>query len=244
MTVDGGDDAGRHGPVGNMSVMLSRTRRAAALSGLAIGLCTVLGACGSTGETTTAATITILPQSYQSKPPPTVETQDLTPATAGEDGRTSDTQTYIVLVGDYPSTVAQKFGISTSELLAFNDWELVGDIAPDFPGPGGTVRIPEGALVPSADDEEETDETNEVETGDTTSDGAIIESPPTNIIDDASEDRCVPGRYTLVTNDFPGSVAKKFDVSVDDLAAANRSTPNYNSFIVGIEIIIPAADDC
>ena len=54
----------------------------------------------------------------------------------------------------------------------------------------------------------------------------------------------MPGKYTLVSGDYPGAVAQKFDVSVDAMAAANRSTPNYANFIVGSEIVIPAADDC
>jgi len=229
-----------------MTVMLSSTRRAVALSGLSIGLCVVLGACGSTDNTTTAATITILPQSYQSKPPPTVEPLVVTPATAGEDGTTDQVQIYIVKAGDYPSTVAEKFGISLTDLLNYNGWELEGNIAPDFPGVGGEVRIPEGAqfVDPNAPEEEEEADDDEVETGDTTSDGAIIEAEPEDIIDDASDDRCVPGRYTLEAGDYPGAVAQKFDVTVDAMAAANRSTPNYANFIVGSEIIIPPADDC
>ena len=213
-----------------------------------MGLCVVLGACGSTDNTTTAATITILPQSYQSKPPPTVEPQVVTPATAGEDGTTDQVQIYIVESGDYPSTVAQKFGITLDELLNYNGWALNSrDIVEDFPGPGGEVRIPEGAnfVDPNApDEEEEAADEDEVETGDTTEDGAIIEAVPEDVIDDASEDRCVPGRYTLEAGDFPGAVATKFDVTVDAMAAANRSTPNYANFIVGSEIIIPPADDC
>lgn len=224
-----------------------------AASGLALGLITVLGGCGSSGQTTTAATITIAPQSYQSKPAPTLEPQVTTAPTASEDGTTDQVQTYVVEPGDYPSTVAEKFGITLEELLAFNDWELVGNIAPDFPGAGGTVKIPAGAkfVDPNASDEDEDadasdeeEEEPEVAPGDTTEDGAIIEAPPTNIIDDASADRCVPGKYTLENGDYPGAVANKFDVSVEDMAAANRSTPNYSSFIVGTEIIIPAADDC
>lgn len=226
--------------------MLSMTLRAVAVGGLSLGLAGVLGGCGAGGETTTAATITILPQSYQSKPAPTLVPESTTAPTAAEDGTTDQVQTYTVESGDYPSTVAEKFGITLDELLAFNDWELQGNIVPEFPGTGGTVRIPAGATFVDPNAPEETDDTepDEVQTGDTTEDGSIIESPPTNIIDDATEDRCVPGKYTLQTGDYPGEVANKFDVSVEDLNAANRNTPNYNLFIVGSEIIIPAADDC
>lgn len=232
--------------------MLTSRVRLAAVGGLVLGLTTVLGACGSTGQNTTAATITIAPQSYQSKAAPAPEAEAATPGTADEEGRTNQPQTYVVQAGDYPSTVAEKFDISLTELLNFNEWELnSNNIAPDFPGPGGTVEIPAGAkfIDPNAadssdeaDDEEESD--TEVQTGGTTSDGAIIESPPTSLADDAADDRCVPGKYELEDGDYPGAVANKFDVSVEDMAAANRSTPNYSSFIVGTEIIIPAADDC
>ena len=38
---------------------------------------------------------------------------------------------------------------------------------------------------------------------------------------------------------FPGLVAKKFDVTVSALNAANQSTKYYSSFAVGIKIVIP-----
>lgn len=230
--------------------MFSSAMRVVATVGFTLGLAGLTGACG-TGSSSTAATITIAPQSYQSKPGPSVVPESTTAATAAEDGTTTQVQYYVVQEGEYPSNVASKFEITLEELLEFNDWTLEGNIVPQWPGAGATVKIPPGAkfIDPNAaaeddsdDEESETDDTTD--SGGTTDDGAIIESTPEEVIDDASADRCVPGNYTLEENDYPGAVAQKFDVTVEALAAANASTAGYSSFYVGLEIIIPAADDC
>ncbi|MFV0309243.1 MAG: LysM peptidoglycan-binding domain-containing protein [Desertimonas sp.] len=227
--------------------MLSRAVRVVATGGLTLGLAVVTGACGSSAGGSSPATITIAPQSYQSKPGPTVVPESTTAATAGADGRTTQVQYYVIQSGEYPSTVANKFEIPLEDLLNINDFTLEGNIVPQWPGAGATVKIPPGAKfidpnAAAADDEPETEETTA--SGGTTDDGAIIESTPEEVIDDATTDRCVPGKYTLEANDYPGAVAKKFDVTVEALNAANASTSGYGSFYVGLEIVIPAADDC
>ena len=57
-------------------------------------------------------------------------------------------------------------------------------------------------------------------------------------------DNCAAGSYTIVDGDYPQQVADQFDVTVPALTAANSRTSGYNSFYVGLEIIIPAKADC
>lgn len=221
------------------------------LASSACGLALVLtaAACGSTEDASTGSTITIAPQSYQSKPAASAAPDAPVVPTADAEGRTDQVQEYTIKQGEYPSQVADDFEVSLDELLNFNDMTLEGNIVPDWPSAGGVVKIPPGAkfIDPTATTTtvaDEDDEDEETSTAGTSSDGAQVESTPEEVIDDASADRCVPGKYTLDDGDYPGAVAAKFDVTPDALAAANASTPNYNLFIVGSEIIIPAADDC
>jgi len=225
--------------------MLSRTARVTGLAAVALGLTAVAGACSSSEAGSTASTITIRPQSYQSKPAATLAPESTTAATAGDDGTTNQEQHYEVKSGDYPSEIAALFEIELEALLNYNDWELSGNIVMDFPSAGEVIRIPPGAkfIDPNAPTETETTEAAE-STGGTTSDGAIIETTAAPVTGDASDDRCVPGTYTVEAGDYPNLVAQKFDVTGEALAAANASTQGYNVFYEGLEIIIPAAEDC
>jgi len=44
-----------------------------------------------------------------------------------------------------------------------------------------------------------------------------------------------------VAGDLPGTVAKKYDVTLEQLIAANAGTNGYKSFIVGTKIVIPCS---
>jgi LysM repeat protein len=47
--------------------------------------------------------------------------------------------------------------------------------------------------------------------------------------------------YTVQSGDVPVNVAKRFNVTLEALNAANAATPNYGVFYPGLEIIIPAS---
>ena len=55
-------------------------------------------------------------------------------------------------------------------------------------------------------------------------------------------DNCKAGDYTIEAGDTPIGVANKFDVTVDQLNAANASTSGYGAFYVGLVIVIPEKD--
>jgi LysM domain len=65
------------------------------------------------------------------------------PSDVGVPGRVHpEWGSYVLALGDYPSTIAAKFKVLFEDLLAANGWTLVGDHVPEFPPPGTTIRIP------------------------------------------------------------------------------------------------------
>lgn len=56
--------------------------------------------------------------------------------------------------------------------------------------------------------------------------------------------RCTYELYVLVDNDYPGSIAEHFGVTVEALRDANAENPNYGAFVPGTPIIIPYATAC
>jgi LysM repeat protein len=222
--------------------MLTRTGRLVGLSALGVGLVVTAAACSADEGGETAPTITIQPQSYQSKPPATLAPETTTSPTAGADGTTDQVQHYTVQADEYPAQIASKFDIPLDDLIEFNDWTLVNQIVPEFEGEGSVIRIPPGAkfIDPNVTTTTEAEEP----TGGTTEDGNQIGTVAPVATGEATDDRCVAGRYTVVDGDYPIGVAQKFDVSIDALNQANTNTVGYSTFYTGLEIIIPPAEDC
>ena len=52
---------------------------------------------------------------------------------------------------------------------------------------------------------------------------------------------CQAGWYDIQVGDTPAAVAASVSVTVEELNAANASTPGYDSFFVGLRIVIPCA---
>ncbi len=205
-----------------------RTRsRLAAVVGPAVVAALVLGACG--GDDSSAAskpTITLAggETSYATIAPATTTTVAPNPAATGP------TTDYEVQAGDYGIKVAEDFGVSLADLEAANGWT---DAGTEFPGPGAIIKIPGGGATSSADDETAS---TDGETASTEAAGEAIEDPGSN---------CEAGSYTITESDNSRTkVAEKFDVTVEDMDAANASTPGYSSFYPGLEIVIPPKADC
>lgn len=211
-------------------------RRLGAIVGPAIAGVFLLASCGGTESSATQSTINLDAEStaFVVRPPATAEPAEGEAATVGEDGRVLGTQDYTVQQGDYPFLLVERFDVTLDDLVAVNSWAS----ADDFPGPGTVILIPPGALpvdaTPAAAAEEDTDVTEEA-------DGE--EAGATETIPDAG-DNCAPGTYPIEANDFPISVAEKFDVTLEALNAANADTEGYDAFFVGLEIVIPAKADC
>ena len=155
-------------------------------------------------------------------------------------GSIIDTEsTYTIQSGDFPSTVATKFKVDLDELLALNEFDLVGQQVPDWPLPGTMIKIPAGATVPGASTPATSAPGSDGE--DAAGGGGAT---ATTTATATTVDTCAPSKYEIVAGDTPLGVARKFDTTVEELDAANAETAGYGGFIVGIEINIPAKSDC
>ena len=125
--------------------------------------------------------------------------------------RVSVTQTYQILYGDSLLRIADIYSITADLIAQANGW-VDGTAHVIFPG--DVITIPAGAIVPYP----------------TTT--TIPTAPPTT-------EPCVREKYTVQSGDSPSRVANKFDVTLQELGAANTKTQGYRSFVVGIEINIP-----
>ena len=187
----------------------------------------LLGACGgSSDDGASQSTIALSQEStaFVVRPPvTTIAVADTTPV---EGEVSTAAQEYTVQAGDYPLKVANQFGVTVDELVAFNEWGSVDE----FPFPGTVIQIPPGATVPAA-------------TTTTIADAAAVTTAPAATIPDAGSN-CGAGEYTIVDGDYEGKVASNFDVTVEALRAANANTAGYSSFYPGLTIVIPGKSDC
>lgn len=214
--------------------MFSTVTRAG-LAGLAAVAVLGLSACGEGGGAATVTTINLGPNSYALKEPVTATTVP-TSAVANADGRSDAEQTYIVHEEEYPSEIAQLFDVDLDELRRFNGWD---EDWGGYPAPGGTVRIPPGAKFI----DQSTTTTVAPDSGDDGDDG-----------DDATTETrapgdCTPGTHELEEGDYPIQVAEKYDITLDDLLAANGLSLDASGNVPGWpapggEVAIPAGSDC
>lgn len=221
---------------------MQQTRRVLAVAGPALVAGLVLAACGSSDSGAPSVSTIELSEgstSYQTLPPATTTT------VPGAEGFASPSQEYVVQPGDYPIKVADDFGVPLEDLVNFNGWASDAE----FPFPGETILIPPGGRTATSD-------SASTESAGAATDGATTDDPGADSeageegdgagesIEPPSGDACQPGSYTIAENDIPIRVAEKFDVTVDELNAANSGTSGYSAFYVGLEIVIPPASDC
>lgn len=220
-------------------------RRSIRLTALVGALVVVGAACGGdTPESPSAATVTIKPASYTQRPAPTVANTGPVVIEPDDEGRTEQVQNYTVAPDEYPSNIADDFGVSLEDLMNINDWTLRDGIVPEFEGEGSEIRIPPGALVPAAT----TTTTAPVNPRPTTTTAAADDDPEPPSEPGTTTtlgDNCSVGSYTIVADDTTRvKVAERFDVTVEALDAANADTTGYGGFYPGLEIVIPPAADC
>jgi LysM repeat protein len=205
---------------------------------LVIGGAAVLSACGGDGESTPTGvtTITVGPAAYATIPP---VASTIPPTTLGFDAPGTLLEfesTYVIAAGDYPSTIANAWGVPFEELMALNGWTLdPSGIVPEWPGVGATIKIPAGATVPGSPVGLPATSAPPSAGAESTATTTGPTSPPTT-----AGSNCTPGEYTIEATDTTRQkVADKFDVTVAALDAANANTNGYSSFYPGLKIVIP-----
>jgi len=202
------------------------------VSGVVLAAGLGLTSCGSTPATATATTIRVGATNFVTLPP-TQSTN--TPVTSGEalPGTKIELEsTYVIQAGDYPSTVAQKFKVAFADLMALNQWTLADNgIVPEWPGVGGTIKIPAGATVPDSSGAA------------TPSNGTTAPAAESTAAPVTTEKICTSDTpYTITNGDAPANVAARFKTTVNKLNQANGGTKGYANFVVGTVIKIPI--DC
>ena len=137
----------------------------------------------------------------------------------------------MIATGDYPSTIARKYKVKFEDLLAINGWTLQGQIVPEFPAVGTTIKIPPGWTEPGTADRHRY--------GDT---GTPTET--TTTVAGGQSDMCARRVHDRRGRHLEGKVAKKLDTTVDALDAANANTAGYSGFYPGLKIKTPPKADC
>ena len=219
----------------NLLDMFSSVTRVG-LAGLAAAALLGLSACSSGGGAASVTTLTLRSPSYQLKPAVTTTTLPTVPV-ADAEGRSQAEQEYTVHEDEYPSEIAALFDVNLDELRRFNGWE---EDWTGYPAPGGTVRIPPGAkfIDPAATTTTEPDTGEGEQPADDT---AGSEAP--------DPESCTPGTHELQEGDYPVTVARKYDITLEALLAANNWALDPSGNVPqwpgpGGEVNIPAGSDC
>lgn len=209
--------------------MRSTAFRVLGLIGFGLGPTILFAGCGEqeTGARTTLNSIQ--PSSYVVRPPVTTTTTIAESTGVGEDGRTDLPQEYTIQPGDFPLRIANLFGVSLDELAAFNGWTAPN--YSEFPLPGVTIGIPPGGLVPGATPPADGG-------GAATDDGDGQTAAPATTLPGA-EGECVPGEHVIVSGDIPIRVAEQYDITLEQLQAANVGNAAMSQFIPGQKLRIP-----
>lgn len=196
-----------------------------------------LASCGADAAPAATTSVQIGATNYVTIPP---APSTVAPVTTAQDAPGSVLQfqsEYVILEGDYPSTVASKFKVSFEDLKTLNGWTLQPNgIVPEWPGVGGTILIPAGATVPGEPPDPGPPSTTIAGSpvAPTTVAPATTAAPTTT---EAPAEAC--GTYTVVDGDYPGLVAQKLNTTVAKLAAANTATRGYGAFYIGLVINVP-----
>lgn len=189
-------------------------RRMALATPVVLGFA-VLGVGCATDDASVSPTVApIQPTSYVVKELVTTTTTTLPPTTTTVLGQLMEPIEYIIVSGDNPSRVAERFSLSIQQLAEAN---ATNPVYTNFLL-GGTLIIPPGAVLPEA-------VATAVATGGATT-GA----------------NCTFEQHEVVAGDNPTVVARKYETSIEALARANATNPVYSSFLIGGSLIIPVGD--
>lgn len=186
------------------------------------GAMVLLSVCGDNATATTSSVLNLESTNWATLPPtPSTIPVTTLPGPAQPGQPTTEPTQYTIQSGDVPFTVANKYGI-TLDALNLANIDTSGYSAFYV---GLKIIIPAGAVTPQST--LVPDPTQPETPAQTTTTLAGLAS------------NCIAGKYKIQDGDLPGTVATKFDVTIDQLNAANTDAKGYKNFIVGVEIIIP-----
>ena len=201
--------------------------RAVIVAAFGVGPLLMAAGCGGTSATGAQATMArIQPTSFVELPPATTTTTTtISDADFEAGGRSPIEQTYTIRAGDSISRIASIHDITMEQLVNYNEWS---DGLNHFLVVGDPVKIPPGALIPgsaSASGSSSSDTGSDDSTGDD---------------EESSGDGCT---HTIVQGENPSRVANQYDITVDELRAANPGGV-MDSFLIGATLQIPPNGSC
>ncbi len=183
-----------------------------------VGPLLLAAGCGdSSGDGAGSVLTPIQPSSYVTIEPAT--TTSTTTIPVDPTGSISPVeQTYKVVTGDSLSKIAERFDITTEALINYNGWP---EGTNHLLLPGDVVLIPPNTPVLGAGGQVATDTPSDS--------GSDTEA--------AAGTGCV---HTIVKDDNPSRVARKYGITVDQLTNANLDNPVWNTFLIGFAAGHPA----
>ncbi len=174
----------------------------------------VLTSCGVDVSGSATTVVPIGPTDFATIPP--VQTTLPNTTTTLPPGAVGVEQIYTVQAGDSPNLVANLFGITVTELLAWNG--LIS--ATQFPYAGRKLRIPPSAQVVSSN---------------------VQQTTVANVVGKPGCGNRPAGTYEIAQGDSLFVIIKKFCVSMTALLAANQWSSVDVFIYQGMKINIPAA---
>src|SRR4029077_13283738 len=102
--------------------------------------------------------------------------------------------TYVIVAGDFPSTIANRFKVTLNDLIAINGWTLANGQVPEFNAlaAGATIKLPPNWTEPGAV-AATTDTSTDTPTGTTPSESTTTVA--------GGQSACAPGEYTILAED-------------------------------------------
>ncbi|MEI7555330.1 LysM peptidoglycan-binding domain-containing protein [Candidatus Chlorohelix sp.] len=158
-----------------------------------------------------------------------IPTHGQTDSATSSASQTTGDEAYIVQAGDSLTSVANKFGVSLSQLASANNLSVMSYLYI-----GQTIRIPGKAAAPKPQPTSVPTPTTPVPTTLLTTTVATTETPASTKASTASV------KHTVVAGETLSSIAAYYHVNVSDIVQANNLA-NPNVINVGQELIIPSA---
>ena len=186
----------------------------------------LFSACGDAATSGSSTTAVNMNSTSFATLAPTQSTAPLTTNDIQVEGdKTTAATEYEVVAGDVRVNVAKRYGI-TLEVLDNANLDTAGYLSFNV---GLKIKIPAGAVVPGT-------------VSATTTTATEPSTAATTATTLAPTGDCTTGSYVITAEDTSRTkVAEKFDVTVEQLDAANASTSGYSSFYPGLKIIIPCS---
>lgn len=210
------------------------TPRAVALAAFGVGPLLLASGCGGSTPTGAGATIAnIQPTSFVEVAPATTTTTTTTlpPEDLVAGTRSPSEQSYEIQGGDSLGRIAALYDITLEQLINYNQF---ADGANQLILPGQTIKIPPDALVPGT--------ATDTDTGGDTDPGTDSGGDDGDDDGDTGTDG-VACTHEIVAGENPTKVANQYDISTDDLYAANPGGV-MDTFLVGATLNIPANGTC